>query len=86
MCFCWIQTIATTVVKKLNGELAEGQLNVQELNEAIFTMKKMVAAGKSGIFPQLLLYGGWGVSLAPIARSMWSAARVVAYWKDTKYK
>ena len=119
------KSVRPSAVKKLNGELAEGEaevlqrwqqhfatlLNVQssvdeevldampihaqfcefddlpteeELEEAIFKMKKGKAAGKSGILPELLLYGGGALwlRLLELIQDMWNQGRVVSDWKD----
>ena len=56
----------------------------EELEEAIFKMKKGKAAGKSGILPELLLYGGGALwlRLLELIQDMWNQGRVVSDWKD----
>ena len=50
----------------------------------IFKMKKGKAAGKSGILPELLLYGGGALwlRLLELIQDMWNQGRVVSDWKD----
>ena len=56
----------------------------EELETALSKMKKCKAGGKSGILPELVLYGGglfWD-KLLKLMQDVWSEGKVMADWKD----
>ena len=62
----------------------DGSPTMEELIAALNALKRGKAGGKTGLLPEMLLYGGTGLfdRLLQVMQDVWRSGRVVEDWKN----